>query len=393
MGFESLVPLPLMVAAAGLLWAASKGGRARIPLVLRRWGYPSAIVVILTAWAFAMTALDRWSLFVEYWPISLTMALGSFVAGATAEGGGAVAFPVFTKIFGIAATDARDFGLMIQSVGMMLAGFVILLRGVRVDGAAILWVSLGAAIGQVIGLLHFQLGGAQAKILFSLGAATFGLSLLIARFLLRLPVRNELPVPVRAPQRLARRALFIMIGLVGGAFASVTGTGADILAFILLTLGLGLDERHATPTSVIIMAVNSVVGFALRSVVEPEIGLAWDLWLVALPVVIFGAPLGALAAAHASRDQIITVLCSLIVLDLASTLILVDFGPSEQRLAAWVCVAGLTVFAVLLSYRLQYCAGIHGGRHASRGGDSIDDESVSARAERARGTAGARARG
>jgi uncharacterized membrane protein YfcA len=41
--------------------------------------------------------------------MSVTMAFGSFIAGATSEGGGAVAFPVMTLLFNIAPSIARDF--------------------------------------------------------------------------------------------------------------------------------------------------------------------------------------------------------------------------------------------------------------------------------------------
>jgi hypothetical protein len=49
--------------------------------------------------------------------MSLTMIFGSMVAGATSEGGGAVAFPVMTLALKIPPSIARDFSLMTQSCG------------------------------------------------------------------------------------------------------------------------------------------------------------------------------------------------------------------------------------------------------------------------------------
>jgi hypothetical protein len=46
------------------------------------------------------------------------MIFGAMVAGATSEGGGAVAFPVMTLALGIRPTIARDFSIMIQSCGI-----------------------------------------------------------------------------------------------------------------------------------------------------------------------------------------------------------------------------------------------------------------------------------
>lgn len=57
----------------------------------------------------------RW--YPEYWPMPLTMVLGSFVGGITSEGSGAVAFPVMTLALHIAPGIARDFSIMIQSIG------------------------------------------------------------------------------------------------------------------------------------------------------------------------------------------------------------------------------------------------------------------------------------
>ena len=37
----------------------------------------------------------------EYWPVSLTMVLGSFVAGSSAAGGGSVAYPILTLILDV----------------------------------------------------------------------------------------------------------------------------------------------------------------------------------------------------------------------------------------------------------------------------------------------------
>ena len=63
--------------------------------------------------------------------MSITMIFGSMIAGATSEGGAAVAFPIMTLVFGIAPPVARDFSYMIQSVGMTAAAFTILFMRVQ----------------------------------------------------------------------------------------------------------------------------------------------------------------------------------------------------------------------------------------------------------------------
>ena len=104
---------------------------ARSTLIRRRL-YPLMLLLIYSAWFTVMFSGNHWHLFSRFWSVSATMTLGSFVAGATAEGGAAVAFPVFTKLLHIPAGDARTFGLMIQAVGMTMAGVMIYSQRVNV---------------------------------------------------------------------------------------------------------------------------------------------------------------------------------------------------------------------------------------------------------------------
>ena len=67
-------------------------------------------LVVWSIWLVFFTAEPRWHLFAENWFMPITMAVGSFIAGSTSEGGGAVAFPVMTLLFDIKPAVARDFG-------------------------------------------------------------------------------------------------------------------------------------------------------------------------------------------------------------------------------------------------------------------------------------------
>ncbi|MDJ0901719.1 MAG: hypothetical protein QNJ55_23255 [Xenococcus sp. MO_188.B8] len=69
------------------------------------------------------------SYLLDNWQVALTMVFGSEIAGETSVGGGAVAFPVFTKVLHIAPQDAKLFSLAIQSVGMTAASVAIILIG------------------------------------------------------------------------------------------------------------------------------------------------------------------------------------------------------------------------------------------------------------------------
>lgn len=92
--------------------------RGQRTTALGPWIYALAL---LACWPILVKLYGSWGLFAELWPMTVTMIVGSFIAGATSEGGGAVAFPVMTLLFGIAPATARDFSLMIQSFGMSSA--------------------------------------------------------------------------------------------------------------------------------------------------------------------------------------------------------------------------------------------------------------------------------
>jgi uncharacterized protein len=314
----------------------------------RRRAYPIALVTVLTIWAVYMAVSDSWHLFTEEWPVTATMTLGSFIAGATAEGGAAVAFPVFTKVLHIDPATARTFGLMIQAVGMSMAALVIILRRVPILPRVIGWVSLGGIAGQVIGTFWVAIGSPASKILFTFVATVFGAAVVVSRWGYRLPTITRLPT-----WRLNDRLYYIGVGIAGGVFAANTGSGIDMLTFIVLTLAIGINEKVSTPTTVVIMALNSIVGFALRGLTG-DVSAAFTYWLVAVPVVVFGAPLGAYAASKATRDHIIVLLVSLISLEFVSTLILVPFSATAWAVAGAAVTGSAVWFLAMLVYRVRH---------------------------------------
>ena len=52
--------------------------------------------MVQAIWWPTFKKFDWWNKFEENYFMSLTMYLGSFIAGATSEGGGAIAYPVMT---------------------------------------------------------------------------------------------------------------------------------------------------------------------------------------------------------------------------------------------------------------------------------------------------------
>ena len=318
---------------------------------VRRWLYPALLALIVGSWFVYMTVSNSWHLFQTYWPISLTMLFGSFVAGATPQGGAAVAFPVFTKVLRIPAADSRNFGFMIQAVGMTMAGVLIWAKRIKVLPGVILWVTLGGFVGTTLGTFWLVLPNPYPRILFTLGATAFGVALFSSHGVLNCPPQQELP-----DWNGRYLLLFTGIGLLGGIFSAQTGSGADMLTFIVLTLAFGIHEKISTPTTVIIMGLNSIFGFFLHGVVVQDLGVAWNYWLVAVPIVVFGAPLGAYFTSRISRDVLITFILILIAVEMITTAILIPFTALIFVVVGLVVTLCTFCFVSMLFYRQRTIA-------------------------------------
>lgn len=305
--------------------------------------------IVWTLWLVLMVTGERWHLFLENaeagiprWFMSITMAVGSFIAGATSEGGGAVAFPVMTLAFGIPPGTARDFSLLIQAVGMTSAAFTILCTRIQVERHAILWAGLGGAVGIILGLEQVapRLPAAYAKMFFTATWLSFAFALFwINRY-------HDREVHTSIENCLPRHALLLVgTGIVGGVITSISGSGLDIATFSLLVLRLRVCERVATPTSVVLMGGNALVGALYRGGVQgalaPE---AWSYWWVCVPIVVVGAPFGARFIRDRSRLFISAILYASIGTQTIAALCIIPLSPRIAGFSAAVFLAGILFF-------------------------------------------------
>ena len=288
-----------------------------------------------------MTLTLGWRWFGEHWPMSLTMLFGSFVAGSTPAGGASVAFPVFTKALAIESHAAATFGLMIQSVGMTMASIFIYARRIPVYGRIVCWGAAGGCVGVLIGLLFLRVPPPYPKLLFSCLVLTFGVTLWMVR-------RPEGQVP-GVSMTSSDRGRFLLAGFVGGMLASQTGSGADMLVFMVMMVGYHLDGKRSIPTSVCIMAIVSIVGFVgLLAMPHREIGEVWHFWAVCVPVVAVGAPLGAYVISRVRSGVVFAVVMLLIAVEVVSTLLLVPLTAG-----LWTFVGVRLVLAGWVQWRLH----------------------------------------
>ena len=297
------------------------------------------------AWGAYMFITDSWKLFLHYFYMSIMMVLGSFIAGSSSEGGGAVAFPVMTLLFKVHPAEARNFTLAIQSIGMSAATLWIIARKIRIERKYLLFAILGGLPGIVLGSYFVApfTSPPYAKMLFVSFWLSFGIALFAADRSRRRAVLDQLP-SLSGYQK----AEMVLVGLVGGVLSSIVGTGVNICTFSFVTMKYRLSEKIATPTSVILMAADSIMGFGLHLLImrdiQPEVFYYWQ---VCIPVVMVGAPLGAFVASRIRKRQLVYILCSVIVAQFAGALLIIRPTGALLLFSAGAFLAGMTIFFLL----------------------------------------------
>ncbi|TLD72450.1 sulfite exporter TauE/SafE family protein [Phragmitibacter flavus] len=267
---------------------------------------------MLLIWIILFNTFNSLQVLFENWYYPAIMVLGAFVAGLTPEGGGAVAFPFLSVFLNIDRVLARDFSLMIQSVGMTSASIYILsnkannLRAYK----PMLWFIPVCFGGFVLGMLTLQ----QLPV-YIIQALFLSLITTFAIAYYRSDHRGHTDF-LHAPGT-TNRALLVLILILGGMCASLFGTGADIILYTLLVTRFRMKEKVATHLSIMIMASMSILGFLYRHFVDQNLS-AYQIqtWLCAYPVVLFMAPFGAYILAKIHVDWMLKGIVALNIFQL-----------------------------------------------------------------------------
>ncbi len=279
---------------------------------------------VVGIWAIAITAAGLGDRVAANAAAAATMVFGSFVAGSTPQGGGAVAFPVFTKLLGVSATDAATFSLSIQAIGMGSATVIMALTRRAVDRGALRLTVPSAVVGYLSGTALFSaisLPSAYVKVFFTLVVLTAGAATVLCQ---RRDVIEQLSA-ARLDSAATRRAMIAVAGA-GGVASALFGSGADVAVYLLLTIALGVRPSIGVATSVITMAAVSVVGLItslLTGALDPAVITQgtdiFGMWLAAVPVVVLGAPIGSWCASRVSPRVLTGFIGTLAAAEFVST--------------------------------------------------------------------------
>ncbi|KAK5970369.1 hypothetical protein GCK32_016879, partial [Trichostrongylus colubriformis] len=92
-----------------------------------------------------------------------------------------------------------------------------------------------------------------------------------------------------------------------GIFTAFTGSGIDICIFSIITLLFRVTEKTATPTTIVLMGLNSIIGVYYRVVWAGGVSpLALDYIKITIPVAVTLAPLGSFLGSHFHRKVLAT---------------------------------------------------------------------------------------
>jgi len=253
---------------------------------------------------------------------------------------------VMTLALGIKPAVARDFSLMIQSCGMSAAAFTIFWMKVKLEWHSLVFCSLGAIAGMIFGLevVDTALTPPEKKLSF----VCIWFSFAFALFLLnREHKRKTFDLIPRFGAWQA--AILLAVGFLGGIFSSVAGSGVDICSFSVLSLLFRVSEKVSTPTSIVLMAINTCVGFYWRQMmtttgVEED---AWGFLAVCVPIVVIFAPLGSIISSHFHRQVLAVLVYILDTIALVTAFVVIPITLQLGIMSGCLLLGGFLIFLLM----------------------------------------------
>jgi uncharacterized membrane protein YfcA len=307
------------------------------------------LIVVLISWSIYVQSVDLINLYSTKWPVALTMLFGSFIAGSSPEGSASIAYPIFTLLLGIAPPIARNFSFAIQSIGMTSASLLILGLKIKVDWNYIKFVTFGGVFGLFLGTYEIVplVSPLMAKLFFVSLWLSFGIALWYEN---RHPARQVFD----HIQNFKRddKIRLVAFGFIGGIISSLFGTGINIFTYCIMTIYYRVSEKVATPSSVIIMTIETILGFFIHvSLIKDFNAESFAMWIACVPVVAFFAPLGAFVVSKLNRKKIAQFLYFILLVQFIGAMIVIKPNAVQLTLCVAVIVAGLTTFLYLAKVR------------------------------------------
>jgi uncharacterized membrane protein YfcA len=140
----------------------------------------------------------------------------------------------------------------------------------------------------------------------------------------------------------------LIFGLIGGIISSIFGTGINIFTFCLMTIYYGINEKVAVPSSIIIMSIETILGFFIHAGVindfQPE---AFEMWIACIPFVIIFAPLGSFVVSKLPRTAIANFLNIILLVQFAGAVWVIKPNSFQLIICGLTLLSGLVLFFFL----------------------------------------------
>lgn len=307
--------------------------------------YLSFLFIVLCTWFYFVTQNNLFYYIEKHIWAVVTMIFGSFIAGSSPEGSAAVAYPVFTLLLDIKPAVARNFAFAIQSLGMTSASLLIFGLKLKVDWNYIKYVTIGGVFGLIFGTYYVVplISPPMAKLFFVSLWLSFGIVLW-----------RENSKPTRLVHDLIedfqKSDMFrlLIFGLIGGIISSIFGTGINIFTFCLMTIYYGINEKVAVPSSIIIMSIETILGFFIHAGVvndfQPE---AFEMWIACIPFVIIFAPLGSFVVSKLPRTAIANFLNIILFVQFVGAMWVIKPNAFQLVICGITLASGLVLFFFL----------------------------------------------
>lgn len=123
----------------------------------------------------------------------------------------------------------------------------------------------------------------------------------------------------------------------------------DICSFSVLCLVFRVSEKVSTPTSVVLMAINTCVGFYWRQFMT-ETGVeeeAWGYLAVCVPVVVVFAPLGSIIASHFHRQVLAALVYLLDTIALVTAFVVIPITLELGIMCGCLLLGGFVIFFLM----------------------------------------------
>lgn len=256
--------------------------------------------------------------------------IASFVMGITlglmGGGGSILTVPIMVYLFGFSPTVATGNSLFVVGLTALIGSIMYVRKG-DIDFKTGLYFAVPSVVGVntsrgliipnipdvIFGFNGFSL---TKEILIM---ATFATLMIVASYSM---IKNKSEGKQLEAQTLTKLGLLTFEGLIVGLIAGFVGAGGGFLIIPALVLLAGLTMRVAIGTSLMIIALQSLLGFA--GDVSRGAIVDWHLLQIVATIAIVGIVVGS-TLAHKVKEQILKTAFGWFVLIIGATILLEQF--------------------------------------------------------------------